>query len=87
MEPHAVEDIDIRCIQVIAKLKEIPADSIGIDDTFEQLNIDSLDKVNICFEIEDMFSIEIPDEALGGVRTIRDMIDGIKSKGNNLSAA
>ncbi len=72
-----MEDIATRCIEIIAKSKSVPADSITLDSTFEQLNIDSLDKINISFEVEEAFGIEIPDDALGTIRTVGDMVSGV----------
>lgn len=66
-----------RCIEIIAKSKSIPADSITLDSTFDSLNIDSLDKINISFEVEEAFNIEIPDEALGTIKTVGDMVNGV----------
>lgn len=72
-----MEDIATRCIEIIAKSKSIPADTITLASTFDELNIDSLDKINISFEVEEAFNIEIPDEALGTLRTVGDMIEGV----------
>jgi acyl carrier protein len=72
-----MNDIATRCIDIIAKSKSIPADTISLASTFEQLNIDSLDKINISFEVEEAFNIEIPDEALGSIKTVGDMVDGV----------
>jgi len=72
-----MDDITQRCIEIIAKSKSIPADSITLDSTFDSLNIDSLDKINISFEVEEAFSIEIPDEALGTIKTVGDMVRGV----------
>jgi acyl carrier protein len=72
-----MNDIASRCIDIIAKSKAIPADNITLASTFEELNIDSLDKINISFEVEEAFSIDIPDEALGTIRTVGDMVDGV----------
>ena len=66
-----------RCIDIIAKSKGISADTITPASTFEELNIDSLDKINISFEVEEAFNIDIPDEALGTIRTVGDMVDGV----------
>jgi acyl carrier protein len=66
-----------RCIDIIAKSKGIPPDTITLASTFEQLNIDSLDKINISFEVEEAFNIDIPDEALGSIKTVGDMVDGV----------
>ncbi|NYF90964.1 acyl carrier protein [Tunturiibacter empetritectus] len=70
-------DIATRCIDIIAKSKSIPADSISLTNTFDELNIDSLDKINISFEVEEAFNIEIPDEALSTLRTVGDMVEGV----------
>jgi acyl carrier protein len=66
-----------RCIDIIAKSKGIPPDTITLASTFEELNIDSLDKINISFEVEEAFNIDIPDEALGGIRTVGNMVEGV----------
>ena len=66
-----------RCIDIIAKSKGIPADTVTLASTFEQLNVDSLDKINISFEVEEAFNIDIPDEALGTIKTVGDMVDGV----------
>ena len=66
-----------RCIDIIAKSKGIPPDTITLASTFEELNIDSLDKINISFEVEEAFAIEIPDDALGTIKTVGDMVNGV----------
>jgi acyl carrier protein len=72
-----MNDVATRCIDIIAKSKGIPSDTITLASTFEELNIDSLDKINISFEVEEAFNIDIPDEALGTIRTVGDMVDGV----------
>jgi acyl carrier protein len=82
-----MDDIAQRCIEIIAKSKGIPADSITLDSTFDSLNVDSLDKINISFEVEEAFSIEIPDEALGTIKTVGDMVRGVSELRVNHPAA
>jgi acyl carrier protein len=72
-----MDDITTRCIEIIARSKSIPADTITLASTFDELNIDSLDKINISFEVEEAFSIEIPDDALGTLKTVGDMVEGV----------
>ena len=72
-----MNDVASRCIDIIAKSKGIPQDTVTLASTFEELNIDSLDKINISFEVEESFNIDIPDEALGTIRTVGDMVDGV----------
>jgi acyl carrier protein len=72
-----MNEITNRCIDIIAKSKGISADIITLASTFDELNIDSLDKINISFEVEEAFNIEIPDEALSTLRTVGDMVEGV----------
>jgi acyl carrier protein len=72
-----MNDVACRCIDIIAKSKGISPDTVTLASTFEALNIDSLDKINISFEVEEAFNIDIPDEALGSIRTVGDMVDGV----------
>jgi acyl carrier protein len=72
-----MDDIARRCIEIIAKSKSISPDSITLANTFDELNIDSLDKINISFEVEEAFAIEIPDDALNTLKTVGDMVDGV----------
>jgi len=47
------------------------------DSSFESLNIDSLDRLNILFDLESEFEIEIDDEQAKQVQNIREMIEGV----------
>jgi acyl carrier protein len=77
-----MDDVAQRCIEIIAKAKNIPADTINLDTTFEQLNIDSLDKINISFEVEEAFHIEIPDDSLNSLKNVGDVVAGVKQLQN-----
>jgi acyl carrier protein len=72
-----MNDITSRCIDIIAKSKSISPDAITLASTFDELNVDSLDKINISFEVEEAFNIEIPDDALGTLKTVGDMVNGV----------
>lgn len=69
--------IEKRCIAIIAKSKLIPEDSVTRASTFAELEVDSLDKINISFEIEDTFNIQIPDDSISNLKTVGDIIDGV----------
>ena len=66
-----------RVRQVIATSKRIPVERVTIDSTFEELGIDSMDSINILFDLESEFDIEIKDEDAKKIQTIREMIDGV----------
>ena len=74
-----MNDLDASIIDLIARSKSIPPDSITPDTTFDELNIDSLDKINLSFEVEELFSIQIPDASINSLRTVGDVIEGVRT--------
>lgn len=44
-------------------------------DLFDDLNFDSLDSVEMVLELEREFDIEIADDAIDELRTVRDIVD------------
>ena len=71
------ETIKDRALRVIATKQGLPLDQVRPESTFEELGIDSLDRLNILFELEGEFDIQIDDEQAKQVTTLRQMIDGI----------
>jgi acyl carrier protein len=49
-----------------------------MESTFDELQVDSLDKINLSFAVEEMFSIEIPDENLNSLKTVADVVHGVE---------
>jgi acyl carrier protein len=64
-------------IGVIAQTQRIPVESIRLDSTFDELKIDSLDGINIVFALENAFRIEIPDDSMNSMRSVRDVVAGV----------
>jgi acyl carrier protein len=71
------DDLIQRVLKSIATSKRIPLETVTIDSTFEQLNIDSMDAVEILFALENEFDIVIPDDEVRSVRNVRQMCEGI----------
>lgn len=71
-------DLAHRVISAIADNKRIPPDRITPESTFQELDIDSLDAVNIVFALEEEFKISIPDEDLRSLKTVQDAISGVR---------
>ena len=82
MNPIAEE-----CIALIAKQKSIPPDQIRLDSTLEELALDSLDRVSLAFDLEEKYDIEIPEEKLGQIKTVNDMVTGIEEAVRQKSAS
>jgi acyl carrier protein len=75
------------CIALIAKQKSIPPDQIRLESTFDELALDSLDRVSLAFDIEERYEIEIPEDKLGQIKTVNDMVAGIEEALRHKSAA
>ncbi len=74
-----MDDVESRIIELVAKSKNLTASDVRLDSTFDELQIDSLDKINLSFAVEEMFSIEIPDESLNSLKTVRDVVRGVET--------
>jgi acyl carrier protein len=54
------------------------AGDCAAESTFEELGIDSLDRLNILFELEGEFDVQIDDEESKTVKDIHEMVAGIE---------
>jgi acyl carrier protein len=71
-------ELEERIRKLVAKQMRIPVDNVTIDSTFEQLGMDSLDGVNLLFEVEEEFDISIDDDASRSIKSVREMVNGIE---------
>lgn len=63
-----------RVLEIIAAVKKVSPGSLSADSSFEELGIDSLDRINILFELESAFDIQVPDDEARSITSIRDII-------------
>jgi acyl carrier protein len=76
---ESMDDIESRIIELVARSKNLPASDVRMDSTFDELQIDSLDKINLSFAVEEMFKIEIPDDSLNSLKTVGDVVRGVET--------
>jgi acyl carrier protein len=67
-----------KVIATLASVKRIPADSIKLDTNLQEMGIDSLDVFSLVFELENAFQISIPDDDVRSIKTVNDVVEGIK---------
>ena len=65
-------------VAAVAEVKHIPPEKIDLDATLADLGLDSLDTISMLFELESRLDISIPEDATKSVRTVRDVVDGIR---------
>jgi acyl carrier protein len=73
-----MDEVASRCIELVAKSKNLLPSSITLESTFDELSLDSLDKINLSFAVEELFHIEIPDESLNSLKTVGDVVRGVE---------
>ena len=72
---------------VFEKIKNILSEQLGADEEemtmdtniAKDLGADSLDVVELLMSIEDEFDVEIPDEEIENIKTIRDLTEYIQN--------
>jgi acyl carrier protein len=72
------DEVAEKVISTLASVKRIPADSIKLDTSLQDLGIDSLDVFTLLFELENAFKISIPDDDVRSLKTVNDIVDGMK---------
>lgn len=43
----------------------------------EDLNLDSLDMIEVVYEVEDHFGVQIPEDSIREIRTFQQVVDGL----------
>ena len=69
--------ISERVIEVFQKTQHLEEGKVKPESTFAELNIDSLDGLQIVFALEEEFGISIPDDAAKQFRTVQQAIDAV----------
>lgn len=73
-------------VQIFEKVKAIIVEQLGVeeeevtmDTSFEELNADSLDIVELIMALEEEFDLEIPDEEAEKIKTVGQAVEYIKN--------
>ncbi len=70
------EEILAGLSEIIDEIAGVPADEVTPEKTFvDDLDIDSLSMVEIAVAAQDRFGVEIPDDQLKDLKTVKDVID------------
>ena len=80
------QELAQKVIGIVAAVKQVSPDSIRAESTFEELAIDSLDRINILFELENEFDIDIPDDEARSITSVQGIVDRLGSYLQNRAA-
>lgn len=76
-----MNSIESEIVKIMMKAGELP-DNIGLDTTFKEIELDSINFITIIVEIEDYFEIEFDDEnmILSKYQTIGEFVNYVENK-------
>ena len=66
--------IESKVIEAVAKVSKRQSGDVHLESRFEQLGMDSLDRVCLLFELEQAFDMSIPEESVQGIETVQDIV-------------
>lgn len=67
-----------RVSSIISNHLNLEAQAITLETTFQELEADSLDVVEIVMSLEDEFDLEIPDEQAENIASVGQIVEYIK---------
>ena len=79
MSAPSTEQVEARVIEALASFGP-DADQIRRDSTFEELDIDSLDLVELAQIVEDEYGVVLKGEDMKDLKTVGDAVDLIVSR-------
>ncbi|NOT78292.1 MAG: acyl carrier protein [Bacteriovoracaceae bacterium] len=70
-----------KVIKLISDATKIDIAKINLETSFvDDLNLDSLDIVELMMKMEDEFGVEIPEEDAEGLKTVKDIVLYLEKK-------
>jgi acyl carrier protein len=73
------QDLVDAVIMAISKQKGLDSSSMDLNSSLPELGVNSLDAISIVYDIEDRFNIEVPNEMLADLASVRDIVDKLST--------
>ena len=69
-----------RVQKILSTKFSVPAENVRPEATFESLGLDSLDLIEVLFEVEEEFDIRVPQDGAAALRaaTVQDIVESIE---------
>lgn len=69
-----------RVKNIVSEQLEVSVDKLSPETTFEDIDADSLDIVELVMALEEEFDLEISDQEIENIKSVGDVIKYIESK-------
>ncbi|NLA10830.1 MAG: acyl carrier protein [Firmicutes bacterium] len=73
-------DVEDKVKAIVSEQLEVSLDSLTTETTFEEIDADSLDIVELVMALEEEFDLEISDQEIEDIQTLGDIISFIEKK-------
>ncbi|MFZ4712446.1 MAG: acyl carrier protein [Bacteriovoracaceae bacterium] len=74
-------ELQDKVIKLVSEATKVETSNISAETSFiDDLNLDSLDMVELMMKMEDEFGIEIPEDDTEKLKTIKDVVAYLKTK-------
>jgi acyl carrier protein len=76
-------EVQDKVIKIVSDATKVDAGNIKAETNFiDDLNLDSLDMVEMMMKMEEEFGVEIPEDKTEDLKTINDVTNFLKSSAN-----
>lgn len=74
------EEIATAVREVFEKTLKVAPDKLAFDTMLQDdLNLDSLDMIEVVYELEDRFDVQIPEESIVEITTFEQVVEGLRA--------
>jgi acyl carrier protein len=73
-----MQEIYQKVRELIGEKKGLRPDEIFMTNSFEELDMDSLDSVELISELEDHFKVSIPNQELLKIKTVKEAVESLE---------
>lgn len=72
------DSIEQEIIAIIAHKKKMDPSAVSMASQLDELGLDSLDAADLIFTVEDTFGVVVPDEAATSMKSVGDIVVGVR---------
>ena len=73
-----MQEIYQKVRELIGEKKGLKPEDIFMTNSFEELDMDSLDSVELISELEDYFKVSIPNQELLKIKTVKEAVESLE---------